>query len=126
MTAQPVEGTLGEISSSPSPPPSSSSPSASSSLSPSSIVTCSIPPVAFSDKSTNSGLEAGELFPILHVNSRSLTGNTHALYSSPASTVTFGKVATYSIISEPAAGFMVEGDKVVRLEGAKNASISKN
>ena len=95
MMAQPVEGTLGEISSSPSPPPSSSSPSESSSLSPSSIVTWSIPPVAFSDKSTNSGLEAGELFPILHVNSRSLTGNTHALYSSPASTVTFGKVATF-------------------------------
>ena len=52
MMAQPVEGSLGEISSSPS-PPSPSSTSASSSLSPSSIVTCSIPSVAFSDKSTN-------------------------------------------------------------------------
>jgi hypothetical protein len=47
-------------------------------------------------------------------------------YTSPTSTVMFGKVATYSIISEPAAGFVVEGDKVVRLEGAKNASVSKN
>ena len=29
-------------------------------------------------------------------------------------------------MSEPATGFVVEGDKVVRLEGAKNASVSRN
>jgi hypothetical protein len=96
MMAQPVEGVLSEIPSSPS-PPSPSSPSASSSLSPSTIVTCSIPPVAFSDKSTNSGLEAGEFFPILHINSKSLTG------------------------------IVVEGANVVRLEhAASNGSVSKN
>lgn len=79
--AQPVGGTLGEISSSPS-PPSLSSPSASSTLSPSSIATCSIPPVAFSDKSTNSGLEAGELFPILHINSKSYEQKSYTVTTS--------------------------------------------
>ena len=99
MMAYPEGGTPGDES------PSSSF--SSSLLSPSSVDSCSISPVAFSDKSTNSGLEAGELFPVVHIISRTLTGNTHALYSSPASTVTFGKVATYSIISETAAGFVV-------------------
>src|SRR5215216_3425542 len=58
-----------------------SSPTSSSSLSSSSIVTCSTSlPVAFNDKSTNSGLVAGELLPDLHVSSKSLTVATHALY----------------------------------------------
>lgn len=48
-----------------------------------------------------------ELLPILQISSRFLTGNTHALYYSPAFTVTFGNIATYSLISEPAAGFGV-------------------
>src|SRR5919106_4556927 len=75
-----------------------SSPTYSSSLSSSSIVTCSTSlPVAFNDKSTNSGLAAGELLPDLHVSSKSLTVATHALYSSPEFTVRFGNVATYSI-----------------------------
>ena len=43
----------------------------------------SISLVASNDKSTNSGFEAGELLPVVHIISRSLTGNTHALYSSP-------------------------------------------
>src|SRR5215216_2584543 len=73
-----------------------SSPTSSSFSSPS-INACSIPPAAFNDKSTNSGLEAGELFPVLHINSKSLVVITHALYSAPAFTVTFGNVATYSI-----------------------------
>src|SRR5215210_684196 len=46
--------------------------------------------------STNSGLWAGELLPAVHIGSKSLVVITHALYSSPAFTVTFGNVATYS------------------------------
>src|ERR687898_1025192 len=61
------------------------------------------PVVAFNDRSTNSGLAAGELFPVVHMGSRVLTGNTHASYCPPAFTVTFGNVATYSIIPTPAA-----------------------
>src|SRR5215203_1868244 len=79
----------------------SSSPSLTPSftVTPSSVIaTCSTSPlVAFKDKSTNSGLAAGELFPDLHISSKSLTVATHALYSSPEFTVTFGNVATYSI-----------------------------
>src|ERR671910_1124081 len=59
--------------------------------------------VAFNDRSANSGLAAGELFPVVHMGSRVLTGNTHASYCPPAFTVTFGNVATYSIIPTPAA-----------------------
>src|SRR5215207_2502842 len=79
----------------------SSSPSLSpsSTVTPSSVIaTCSTSPlVSFKDKSTNSGLAAGELLPDLHISSKSLTVATHALYSSPEFTVTFGNVATYSI-----------------------------
>ena len=42
--------------------------------------------VAFKDRSTNSGLAAGELCPILYIMlsaSRFLRGKTHALYSAP-------------------------------------------
>jgi hypothetical protein len=69
----------------------------------------------------------GELLPVAHIGCRSLVVNMHALYSSPTSTVTFGKVATYSTIFDPAAGFVVDGAKVVRLEeGGTSASVSKN
>src|SRR5215210_6084867 len=60
--------------------------------------------------STNSGLWAGELLPAVHIGSRSLVVNTHALYSSPAFTVTFGNVATYStrwlLLPSPALEFI--------------------
>src|ERR671910_1425736 len=83
---------------SPSSDSSVSSPTSSSSLSSSCTVTCSTSLLlAFNDKSTNSGLAAGELLPDLHISSKSLTVATHALYSSPELTVTFGNVATYSI-----------------------------
>src|SRR5918993_977342 len=59
--------------------------------------------VAFNDRSANSGLAAGELFPVVHMGSSVLTGNTHASYCPPAFTVTFGNVATYSIIPPPTA-----------------------
>jgi hypothetical protein len=64
----------------------------------SSVTVSSAPPVAFNDISTNSGLAAGELFPVVHVKSKLLVVIIHALYSAPAFTVTFGNVATYSII----------------------------
>jgi hypothetical protein len=38
----------------------------------------------FDVKSTNSGLRAGELFPVLHIGSKSVVVKTHALYSAPA------------------------------------------
>ena len=56
------------------------------------------PPVIFNDIPINSGLAAGELFPVVHAKSKLLVVITHALYSAPTFTVTFGKVATYSII----------------------------
>jgi hypothetical protein len=100
----------------------SSSPPSSSSINP-----CSTPAVAFNDISINSGLAAGEFWPVLQINSKPLVVTTQALYSFPAFTVTFGNVATYSIIPALAAGFVVEGDKVVRLEDeASNASVSRN
>src|ERR671914_1563353 len=74
--------------------------------------------------STNSGLAAGELFPVVHVNSNPTVVITHALYSAPVLTVTFGNVATYSIIP-PAAG-LVEGVELLRLEDVKRASESRN
>jgi hypothetical protein len=40
--------------------------------------------------SINSGLEAGELRPVLHNTSRLLVVITHALYSAPEFTVTLG------------------------------------
>ena len=92
-------------------------------LSSSSINTCSTPAVVFNDISINSGLAAGEFRPVLHINSKSLVVTTQASYCSPAFIVTFGKVATYSIIPASAVGFVVEGDKVVRLEGATNAYV---
>ena len=54
--------------------------------------------IAFNVTSANSGLEAGELVPVSHTGSISLVVNTQALYSLPAVTVTFGNVATYSIM----------------------------
>jgi len=82
--------------------------------------------IAFNDRSTNSGLCAGELLPAVHIGSKSLVVNTHALYSSPAFTVTFGNVATYSIMPEPAAGFVVEGVEVVRSQDVRSRSVSRN
>jgi hypothetical protein len=78
--------------------------------------------VAFNDISTNSGLAAGELFPVVHVNSKPVVVITHALYSAPVLTVTFGNVATYSIIP-PATVLVVEG---LELEDVKTASVSRN
>jgi hypothetical protein len=46
----------------------------------------------------NSGLKARELFPVSQIKFESLISNAHTLYSSPALTVEFGNVATYSII----------------------------
>src|SRR5918996_6231557 len=74
----------------------------------------------------NSGLRAGELFPVVRIGSKSVVVITHASYSAPEFTVTLGKVATYSIIPEPAAGFVVEGDRVVRSEDARSESVSRN
>jgi hypothetical protein len=59
----------------------------------------------FNVTSTNSGLEAGELVSVSHTGSISLVVNTQALYSLPAVTVTFGNVATYSIMPPPPVEF---------------------
>ena len=66
------------------------------------------PPIIFNDISTNSGHAAGELFPVVHVKSKLLVVITHALYSAPIFTVTFGKVATYSIIPPFVPGLVIE------------------
>ena len=58
--------------------------------------------------------------------SRFLRGNTHALHSSPAFTITFGNVATYSIIPHTAAAFVVKGVEVVRLVDVRSRSVSRN
>jgi hypothetical protein len=47
------------------------------------MVDSSPPPVIFNDISTNSGLAAGELFPVVHVKSKLLVVVTHALYYAP-------------------------------------------
>jgi hypothetical protein len=49
----------------------------------SNMVDSSPPPVIFNDISTNSGLAAGELFPVVHVKSKLLVVVTHALYYAP-------------------------------------------
>jgi hypothetical protein len=56
------------------------------------MVHCLYVEVAFNEISTYSGLRAGDLLPIVQMGSRVLTGSTHALDSSPAVTVTLGKV----------------------------------
>lgn len=82
--------------------------------------------MAFNDISTNSGLVAGELFPVVHVNSKPMVVITHALYSAPVFTVTFGDVATYSIMPPPALGLVaVAVVEPVRLE-ADSMSVSRN
>jgi len=45
------------------------------------------------------------LVPVSHIGSISLVVNTQALYSQPAVTVTFGNVATYSIMPPPPVEF---------------------
>jgi hypothetical protein len=62
------------------------------------VVVAAVEGVSDNDISTNSGLLAGEFWPALQFKSKSLVVRTHALHSSPAFTVTFGNVATYSNI----------------------------
>ena len=49
------------------------------SLTPSTGSPFSGPVVTIIDTSTNSGLAAGELFTVVHLGSRVLTGNTHMI-----------------------------------------------
>src|SRR5215204_7258966 len=64
-------------------------------------------------------------YPVAHVKSKLLVVITHALYSAPRSTVTFGNVATYSIIP-PAEGLVVDGVKAVGLGDFIDGSVSRN
>src|SRR5215208_543527 len=75
---------------------------------------------------TNSGLAAGELFPVVHVKSKLLVVITHALYSAPTYTVTLGKVATYSIIPPFVPGLVIEEVKAVGLGNFGGEPVSRN
>ena len=90
------------------------------------MVDSSAPPAIFNDISTNSGLAAGELFPVVHVKSKLLVVITHALYYAPTFTVTFGKVATYSIIPPFVPGLVIEGVKAVGLGNFGGEPVSRN
>ncbi len=63
-------------------------------------------------------------YPVAHVKSKLLVVITHALYSAPRSTLTFGNVATYSIIP-PAEGLVVDGVKAVGLGDFIDGSVSR-
>ena len=73
------------------------------------------------------GLGAGELFPVAQVKSKLLVVIIHVLYSVLAFTVTFGNVATYSIIPPFVAGLVVAGVNVVLgLGELRYCSVSRN